>query len=85
MARHSRSKNGALSHAYVLAIHVFELWPRSKDVDARDKRGHDAGVWAGRPTHSAHPRESGGPGHIHHCRGLSIPAFAGMSRKMGNP
>ena len=40
MAGHSRSKNGVLSHAYVPAIHVFDVLPRSKDVDARDKRGH---------------------------------------------
>jgi hypothetical protein len=27
----------------VPAIHVFRLRLRKKDVDARDKRGHDAG------------------------------------------
>jgi hypothetical protein len=27
----------------VPAIHAFYLWPSKKDVDARDKRGHDGG------------------------------------------
>jgi hypothetical protein len=39
MAGHSRSKNGVASLAYVPAIHVFAA--SKKDVDARDKRGHD--------------------------------------------
>jgi hypothetical protein len=39
MAGHSRLKNGVASLAYVPAIHVLNL-PK-KDVDARDKRGHD--------------------------------------------
>jgi len=38
MAGHSRSKNGVASLAYVPAIHVFAT---KKDVDARDKPGHD--------------------------------------------
>src|SRR4029079_9380059 len=37
----SRSKNGVLSHAYVPGIHVLTLCT-AKNVDARDKRGHDA-------------------------------------------
>src|SRR5580700_2094266 len=41
MAGHSRSKNGVASLAYVPAIHVFAAG--KKDVDARDKPGHDAG------------------------------------------
>ena len=41
MAGHSRSKNGVASLAYVPAIHVFVAGPL-KDVDARDKRGHDS-------------------------------------------
>jgi hypothetical protein len=44
MAGHRRSKNGVASLAYVPAIHVFFL-DGAKDVDARDKRGHD-GVMA---------------------------------------
>ena len=41
MAGNSRSKNGVASLAYVPAIHAFyPLMP--EDVDARDKRGHDA-------------------------------------------
>jgi hypothetical protein len=40
MAGHSRSKNGVASLAYVPAIHVFICG--KQDVDARDKRGHDA-------------------------------------------
>jgi hypothetical protein len=40
-ARLSRSKNGMLSHAYVPGIHVLTLCT-AKNVDARDKRGHDA-------------------------------------------
>jgi hypothetical protein len=42
MAGHSRSKNGVASLAYVSAIHVL-LAASTKDVDARDKRGHDDG------------------------------------------
>jgi hypothetical protein len=42
MAGHSRSKNGVALLAYDPAIHVF---PFVKDVDARDKRGHDAEDW----------------------------------------
>jgi hypothetical protein len=40
MAGHSRPKDGVLSHAYVPVIH--DLLKCRKDVDARDKRGHDA-------------------------------------------
>ena len=47
MAGHSRSKNGVASLAYVLAIHAFRAW--KKDVDARDKRGHDASMISSRP------------------------------------
>ena len=39
MAGHSRSKNGVASLAYVPAIHALD--EIRKDVDARDKRGHD--------------------------------------------
>jgi hypothetical protein len=38
MTGHSRPKDGVASLAYVPAIHVFL---RGKDVDARDKPGHD--------------------------------------------
>jgi len=40
VAGHSRRKDGVLSRAYVPAIHVF-ICATPKDVDARDKRGHD--------------------------------------------
>ena len=40
MAGHSRPKDGVASLAYVPAIHVFAI-PLNKDVDGRDKRGHD--------------------------------------------
>jgi hypothetical protein len=40
MPAHSRSKNGVLSHAYVAGIHVLKL-AKFKDVDGRDKPGHD--------------------------------------------
>jgi hypothetical protein len=40
MAGHSRSKNGVASLAYVSAIHVL-LSCSEKDVDARNKCGHD--------------------------------------------
>jgi len=40
VAGHSRSKNGVASLAYVPAIHAF-LVGCCKDVDARDKHGHD--------------------------------------------
>jgi hypothetical protein len=39
MAGHSRSKNGVALLAYVPAIHGCTAF--KKDVDARDKRGHD--------------------------------------------
>ena len=39
MARHSRPKDGVASLAYVPAIH--ELSSSVKNVDARDKPGHD--------------------------------------------
>jgi len=37
----SRSKNGVASLAYVPGIHVFSL-REFKDVDGRNKSGHDA-------------------------------------------
>ncbi len=43
MPAHSRSKNGVASLAYVAGIHV--LLRRCKDVDGRDKPGHDSGGW----------------------------------------
>jgi len=44
MPAHSRSKNGVASLAYVAGIHVCK--PRSKDVDGRNKSGHDELVTA---------------------------------------
>jgi hypothetical protein len=44
MAGHSRSKNGVASLAYARPSPTFLLGRRQKakkDVDARDKRGHD--------------------------------------------
>jgi hypothetical protein len=41
MPGHSRSKNGVLSHAYVPGIHAFIQIRIIKDVDGRDKPGHD--------------------------------------------
>jgi len=40
MPAHSRSKNGVASLAYVTGIHVFNA--QTKDVDGRNKSGHDA-------------------------------------------
>ena len=42
MRGHSRSKNGVLSHAYDPRIHVVRRFNK-KDVDGRDKPGHDKG------------------------------------------
>jgi len=39
--RHSRSKTAFFQNAYVPAILVFLLSERLKDVDARNKAGHD--------------------------------------------
>jgi hypothetical protein len=39
MPGHSRSKNGVASLAYVPGIHASGA--RDKDVDGRDKPGHD--------------------------------------------
>ena len=41
MAGHSRPKDGVLSHAYVPGIHGLIALHRHKDVDGRDKPGHD--------------------------------------------
>jgi hypothetical protein len=41
MRGHSRSKNGVLSHAYDPRIHVLRRFNK-KDVDGRDKPGHDS-------------------------------------------
>jgi hypothetical protein len=40
MPGHSRSKNGVASLAYVPGIHVL-MHQSNKDVDGRDKPGHD--------------------------------------------
>jgi len=40
MPGHSRSKNGVLSHAYVPGIHALRTCVE-KDVDGRNKSGHD--------------------------------------------
>jgi len=40
MPGHSRSKNGVASRAYVPDIHVL-FGRETKDVDGRDKPGHD--------------------------------------------
>jgi hypothetical protein len=40
MPAHSRPKDGVLSHAYVAGIHVFRR-RNNKDVDGRNKSGHD--------------------------------------------
>ena len=40
MPAHSRSKNGVASLAYVAGIHVLNTVP-NKDVDGRNKSGHD--------------------------------------------
>jgi hypothetical protein len=40
MPAHSRSKNGVASLAYVAGIHVLLPFDK-KDVDGRDKPGHD--------------------------------------------
>jgi hypothetical protein len=45
MAGHSRPKDGVASLAYDPAIHVFIQ--SKKDVDARDKRGHDGDAFGG--------------------------------------
>jgi hypothetical protein len=41
MPGHSRSKNGVASLAYVPGIHVFAASRPVKNVDGRDKPGHD--------------------------------------------
>jgi hypothetical protein len=41
MPAHSRSKNGVASLAYVAGIHVFLGAQQTKDVNGRDKPGHD--------------------------------------------
>jgi len=43
MPAHSCSKSGVASLAYVAGIHVFTTIDRNKDVDGRDKPGHDDG------------------------------------------
>ena len=41
MPGHSRSKNGVASLAYEPGIHGLQAMPSHKDVDGRDKPGHD--------------------------------------------
>jgi hypothetical protein len=41
MLAHSGSKDGVASLAYVAGIHVLAEVYRVKDVDGRDKPGHD--------------------------------------------
>ena len=41
MPGQSRSKNGVASLAYVPGIHVLMIHLQKKDVDGRDKPGHD--------------------------------------------
>ena len=83
MAGLSRPKDGVLSHAYVPAIHVF-LDATLKDVDARDKRGHDRGEAMPHVTHAARwgtqlirsfPRKR----ESRLCEKSWVPAFAGTS------
>src|SRR6185369_4531408 len=52
---HRRAKARRSSNGY--GIHVL-LFGSKKDVDGRNKSGHDGKAF---PTLSAHPRESGGP------------------------
>ncbi len=56
MLAHSRSKNGVASLAYVAGIHVLEPI-RTKDVDGRNKSGHDGtgGVTRGRSSYMTVP------------------------------
>jgi hypothetical protein len=42
MPAHSRSKNGVALLAYVAGIHVLAA-EKDKDVDGRNKSGHDDG------------------------------------------
>jgi hypothetical protein len=44
MPAHSRSQNGVASLAYVAGIHVLIANYNSKDVDGRNKSGHDERV-----------------------------------------
>ncbi len=53
MPGHSRSKNGVASLAYVPGIHVF-FTPRHKDMDGRNKSGHDDGGLLRRVRRSLH-------------------------------
>ncbi len=41
MPAHSRPKDGVASLAYVAGIHVFTASHQNRDVDGRDKPGHD--------------------------------------------
>jgi len=41
MPAHSRSKNGVASLAYVAGIHVLKIYIGGKNVDGRNKSGHD--------------------------------------------
>jgi hypothetical protein len=52
MPAHSRSKNGVASIGYVVAIHVLQR--RSKDVDGRNKSGHDDSIESLAQVHDPH-------------------------------
>jgi hypothetical protein len=49
MAGHSRPKDGVASARLCPAIYVFPA--AAKDVDARDKPGHDEFSWSAAPTY----------------------------------
>ena len=59
MAGHSRSKNGVALLAYVPAIHVLAT-SKKKNVDDRDKPGHDGNMefypFAGKIVPSTSPK-----------------------------
>ena len=61
MPGHSRPKDGVLSHAYVPGIHVFTAC-NSKDVDGRDKPGHDELGGNAFDSHPLVPAEAGTQG-----------------------
>jgi len=57
VAGQSRPKDGVLAHVYVPAIHALQV--NRKDVDARDKRGHDACCLRVRAFSRSSPRKRG--------------------------
>ena len=79
MPGHSRSKNGVASLAYVPGIHVFDTG-HNKDVDGRDKPGHDETSPLRPTTVAAQTNALLDLFHSRVCRPILLPQRSGKQR-----